>query len=130
MDASSSAIAAVLAGIAAGWVARSELQRKRDRRVLRTAVARREAAALRGPDWPLRALRQILAGAEPGEIPYCLLVTFTDRYGQRIAAEATIRDGEPRRYAATTVALEDGTAAAGLVALEVPDDVAELGDAG
>lgn len=122
--------AATLGSLTAGWLGRSEVQRRRDRRALRTAAARREAIALRGPDWPLRALRDILAGAEPGEIPYCLLVTFTDRWGQRIAAEATIRDGEPRRYAATTVALEDGTVAAGLVALEVPDNVAELGDAG
>lgn len=123
--------AATLGSLAAGWIARSERQRRRDKRVLRTAAARKDAAAPPGPPQAWHMLRRVLEDAEPGDTAIAVSVILADQWGQILAAGMTMYDQAPKRHAAVPVVAGDGSVTPGFVSLDVPADPGRIaGDPG
>lgn len=102
--------AATLGSLTAGWLGRSELERRRRRRHL-PPVSERLATipAGNGNGWAYGAVRTILDGTETDEV--CVNVTLAfasvhggetaagmdrgDRHPERVAIERTVIDGHP-----------------------------------
>lgn len=120
--------AAILAAAAftAGYIARSEVARRRrpspsaaDK--LRAAIAADGASA-----WTWSALRRILAAAEHDDRAEHITVSFSSPHGGSLSGQMRRGQAQPELMFLSAT----GTSSWSLSALEVPDDASGLGGAG
>jgi hypothetical protein len=116
------AVLAGAAGLAAGWVGRSEIARRHrgtgatlaDR--MRTAFADKPASA-----WTLHGLRQILDAAEPDDVAESVTVRFSSPHGGALYAQMKRGQAQPElRFLAPSGGCEGRRPM--LARLDVPDD--------
>lgn len=108
-----------VAAAAAGYLARSELARRRHRACPDAC----HQARLAGPDerWLYGGLWKIIAAADPGDRPWNLTVAWRDREGGDVLAAIDVGDPEPDRVVMTEVEI-GGQQAYQFTPLDVPDD--------